>query len=144
MGNERYTSKTLTDDIYISHSYKEAEREPVKEEDNNDNNPGNGDGNNSDGDGIGTGTGDSNSPGSGNGTYNGRMSSNARGFNGDLGSQGSGHGDGDGSGVKSYEITKDITKNEASYALLIFLIIAFALLFISFLYERRDEEEEEY
>lgn len=144
MGNERYTSKTLTDDIYISHSYNEPDREPVTEEGNNDDNPGSGDGSNSDGDGIGTGTGDSNSAGSGNGTYNGRMSSNARGFNGDLGSQGSGHGDGDGSGVKSYEITKNITKNEASYALLIFLIIAFALLFISFLYERRDEEEEEY
>lgn len=144
MGNERYTSKSLTDDIHISHNYNAPVSEPVKEEDNNHNNPCNGDGSNSDGDGIGTGTGDSNSAGSGNGTYNGRISSNARGFNGDLGSQGNGHGDGDGSGVKSYEITKNITKNEASYALLIFLIIALALLFISFLYERRDEEEEEY
>ena len=144
MGNERYTSKSLTDDIHISHNYNAPVSEPVKEEDNNHNNPGNGDGSNSDGDGIGIGTGDSNSAGSGNGTYNGRISSNARGFNGDLGSQGSGHGDGDGSSVKSYEITKNITKNEASYALLIFLIIALALLFISFLYERRDEEEEEY
>ena len=80
--------------------------------------------------------------GNGNGTTNGKISFNGKGFNGDFGSQGSGHGD----GAKSYEITKNIIKhNENVNSLLIVFIIALILLFLSFIYERRnDDETEEY
>lgn len=138
-GNERYNSKTLSDSIEISSYSPSPSPQPQPQPSEEDDEPANGVGNNTDG--IGTGSGNSNVLGSGNGTYNGRLSLNANGFNGDLGSQGSGHGD----GVKGYEINKVLKKiDENSYVLLIFLIIAFVLLFISFLYERRDDEEEEY
>lgn len=134
-GNERYTAKTLTDTIDItSHSHSPATQPSEKS-----NQTGEGLGNNTGG--IGPGTGDSNVSGSGNGTYNGKISLNGKGFNGDLGSQGSGHGD----GAKSYEITKNIIKlDENPYMLIIFLIFAFAIFFLSFIYERRDDESEEY
>ena len=139
-GNERYNSKTLDDSLHISSASKPNTPEPVtpQDDDEPDKTDANGVGNNTGG--IGTGSGDSNVTGSGNGTYNGKISLNAKGSNGDLGSQGSGHSD----GVKSYEITKSIIKNDTVNYLLIFLIIALALLFISFIYERRDDEEEEY
>ncbi|WP_458452983.1 hypothetical protein [Methanobrevibacter sp.] len=141
MGNERYTSKTLDDSLYISHHTTQPAEEPAEEKTDNGNGnggDGNGDGNNTGG--TGTGTGNSNAVGNGNGTYNGRMSSNARGFNGDLGSQGSGH---DG-GAKGYEISKVVKQIDNDYTLWIFLIAAFGLLFISFIYKRREEDEEEY
>lgn len=140
-GNERYNSKTLDNSLHISSTSKHDTPEPATSQDDNDEpdkTDANGVGNNTGG--IGTGSGDSNVTGSGNGTYNGKISLNAKGSNGDLGSQGSGHSD----GVKSYEITKSIIKNDTVNYLLIFLIIALALLFISFIYERRDDEEEEY
>lgn len=134
-GNERYNSKTLSDSIEISSYSPSPQPQPSKEDDS----PANGVGNNSDG--IGTGSGNSNVLGSGNGTYNGRLSLNGNGFNGDLGSQGSGHGD----AAKGYEINKILKKiDENSCVLWIFVILAFVLLFISFLYERRDDDEEEY
>ena len=136
-GNERYSSKTLSSSLQISSPSKTPVPEPVTPEENDETD--NGVGNNTGG--IGTGTGDSNVTGSGNGTYNGKISLNGNGFNGDLGSQGSGHGD----SAKGYEITKNIIKNESAInSLLIFLLMTIALLFISFLYERRDDEEEEY
>lgn len=136
-GNERYTEKTLNVPMEITYSPPPVS-EPANDENNDDNsNPGKGFGNNSGG--IGTGSGDSNALGSGNGTYNGKLSLNGKGFNGDLGSQGSGHGD----GAKSYEITKNIKLDENSNTLLIFLIIAFILLILSFLYERRDKDDSE-
>ena len=107
-GNERYTSKTLNTAIEISYSQPSA---PETIPDDNEN-PGKGFGNNKGG--IGTGSGDSNALGSGNGTYNGKLSMNGKGFDGDLGSQGSGHGD----GAKSYEITKNIKLDEGSNTLL--------------------------
>ena len=64
---------------------------------------------------------------------------NGKGFDGDLGSQGSGHGD----GAKSYEITKNIKLDEGSNTLMIFLIIALILLILSFLYERREKDDPE-
>lgn len=133
-GNERYTSKTLTTSLEITHNSKQPVTQPKEKA----NKTGKGLGNNSGG--IGTGSGDSNVSGSGNGTYNGKISLNAKGFNGDMGSQGSGHGD----GAKSYEITKNIMKNEKTFnVLLIFLIIALILLFLSFIYERRERKDSE-
>ncbi|WP_458405429.1 hypothetical protein [Methanobrevibacter sp.] len=141
MGNERYTSKTLDDSLYISHHTTPPAEEPAEEKtDNGNGNGGDGNGNGNNTGGTGTGTGNSNTAGSGNGTFNGRMSSNARGFNGDLGSQGSGH---DG-GPKGYEISKVVKQIDNDYTLWIFLIAAFGLLFISFIYKRREEDEEEY
>ena len=132
-GNERYKSKTLTTTLGItSHS-----KSPAPQPSNNVSKPGKGLGNNTGG--IGTGSGDSNATGSGNGTINGKLSLNGKGFNGDFGSQGSGHGD----GSKSYEINKKIDLDDNVNTLLIFLIIAMILLFISFLYERRDDDEDE-
>ena len=137
-GNERYNSKTLSSSLHISSPSKAPYQEPVTPEEDDDKTA-HGVGNNTGG--IGTGTGDSNVTGSGNGTYNGKISLNGNGFNGDLGSQGSGHGD----SAKGYEITKNIIKyNSAVNSLLIFLLIALVLLFLSFLYERRDNDEEEY
>ena len=133
-GNERYTAKTLNTAIEITYSQPSV---PEQTPDDNDKNPGKGFGNNSGG--IGTGSGDSNALGSGNGTYNGKLSMNSNGFNGDLGSQGSGHGD----GAKSYEITKNIKLDEGSNTLLIFLIIALILLILSFIYERREKDDPE-
>ena len=134
-GNERYTSKTLTTTIQIRH----YSNPPVAAEPSNDDRQkGNGFGNNTGG--IGTGSGDSNVAGSGNGTFNGKLSINGKGFNGDFGSQGSGHGE----GAKSYEITKTIKKiDENSYTLLIFLIAAIVLLILSFIYERRENDDTE-
>ena len=137
-GNERYSSKTLSSSLHISSPSKAPYHEPVTPEEDDDKTA-QGVGNNTGG--IGTGTGDSNVTSSGNGTYNGKISLNGNGFNGDLGSQGSGHGD----SAKGYEITKNIIKyNSAVNSLLIFLLIALVLLFLSFLYERRDNDEEEY
>ncbi|WP_405264691.1 hypothetical protein [Methanobrevibacter sp.] len=133
-GNERYTAKTLNTAIEITYSQPSV---PEPTPDDNNKNPGKGFGNNSGG--IGTGSGDSNALGSGNGTYNGKLSMNGKGFNGDLGSQGSGHGE----GAKSYEISKNIKLDEGSNVLLIFLIIAVILLILSFLYERREKDEPE-
>lgn len=134
-GNERYTAKTLHTTLGISHYPQTPVSEPVE-----DTEPGKGLGNNTGG--IGTGSGDGNVTGSGNGTYNGKISLNGKGFNGDLGSQGSGHGD----GAKSYEVTKNIIKfDENLNALWIFLIIALITLFLGFIYKRRDDDEvEEY
>lgn len=137
-GNERYTSKTLDAQLEITHPYNPPVTEPDTD-DSNETEQGKGVGNNTKG--IGTGTGDSNATGSGNGTYQGKISLNGKGFNGELGSQGSGHGD----GAKSYEITKNIQKiTDNPYSLWIILIIAIILLFLSFIYERREEDEEEY
>ncbi|WP_405294951.1 hypothetical protein [Methanobrevibacter sp.] len=134
-GNERYTQKTLSSSIEItSHS-----KTPVEEPDDNTEQPEKGSGNNTGGNSIGSG--DSNATGSGNGTTNGKISLNGKGFNGDFGSQGSGHGD----GAKSYEITKNIIKTDnTANTLLIFFIISLILLFLSFIYERREKDEEEY
>lgn len=138
-GNERYTSKTLTAPLEITYSPKPpVSQPPVSQPAENDTQTGNGLGNNTGGN--STGSGNSNATGSGNGTYNGKISLNGNGFSGDLGSQGSGHGD----GAKSYEISKNIIKiDENVNLLLIFLIIALVILFLSFLYERRDNDEEE-
>ena len=133
-GNERYTSKTLTASLDITGQSQQPATEPAEDT----SEPGKGFGKNDGG--ISTGSGNSNAIGSGNGTYNGKISLNAKGFNGDLGSQGSGHGD----GAKSYEVTKTIKEiDEKSNSLLIVLIIALILLILSFLYERRDDDEPE-
>jgi len=133
-GNERYTSKTIHTTIGITQHSKA----PVSKSSTNDNQTGKGLGNNTGG--IGTGSGDGNVTGSGNGTYNGKISLNGKGFNGNLGSQGSGHGD----GIKSYEISKNIIKfDDNMNTLLIFIIMAILLLFLSFIYERREEDEAE-
>ncbi|MBO6110288.1 MAG: hypothetical protein J6P12_05480 [Methanobrevibacter sp.] len=140
-GNERYTSKTLDTELEITKYHQPPVSEPEKEdveEDDNQPEEGKGVGNNTGG--IGTGSGDSNVTGSGNGTYNGKISLNAHGSNGDLGSQGSGHS---ADGAKSYEITKNIKLDENSNTMLIVLIILIILLFISFIYERRDDDDEE-
>ena len=153
-GNERYTAKTLTTKLEITQPSKPPVSEPSQDESNDDDGIGNGNGGNGNGDskskdnGIGTGSGDSKSKGNGNGTYNGKISLNAKGFNGDLGSQGSGHGDGgesnDGSeGVKSYEITKNIKIEETSNTMILILIILLILLFLSFIYERREKDDTE-
>ena len=136
-GNERYNSKTLTTSLEITSS---PTRSPVSKPVDKTNKTGHGLGNNTGG--IGNGSGNSNVTGNGNGTTNGKISFNGKGFNGDFGSQGSGHGD----GAKSYEITKNIIKhNENVNSLLIVFIIALILLFLSFIYERRnDDETEEY
>ncbi len=148
-GNERYTAKTLTTEFKIT-QHSKPDSEPSQES--NDNSAGNGNGGNgngnSKGNGIGTGSGDSKSNGDGNGTYNGKISLNAKGFNGDLGSQGSGHGDGgesnDGSeGAKSYEITKNIKIEETSNTMILILIILLIILFLSFIYERRERDDSE-
>ena len=136
-GNERYTSKTLIAPLEItSHSnpiVSETPKENTKQTEN-----GKGIGNNTNG--IGTGSGNSNATGSGNGTYNGKISLNGNGFNGDLGSQGSGHGD----GAKSYEITKNIVKlDDNTNTLFIILIMLLILLFLSFIYERREKDDSE-
>ena len=107
-GNERYTTKTLQTQLEITHNSKPVVSQPHKEE-SDKTNKGKGLGNNTGG--IGTGSGDSNVTGSGNGTYNGKISLNGNGFNGDLGSQGSGHGD----GAKSYEITKNIKELDENW-----------------------------
>ena len=134
-GNERYTSKTLSTTIDITQYSSPHE---ASEPSGDNRKPGHGFGNNTGG--IGTGSGNSNVTGSGNGTVNGRLSLNGKGLSGDLGSQGSGHGD----GAKSYEITKNIKKiDENAYSLLIFLICALILLFLSFIYERRENDESE-
>lgn len=131
-GNERYTAKTLNAPLEITYS-NTPDTQPTEKTDNS----GKGLGNNTGG--IGTGSGDGNVTGSGNGTYNGKISLNGKGFNGDLGSQGSGHGD----GAKSYEIAKKIKDLEEFDFLWIFLIIALVILFISFIYERRDDDDSE-
>ena len=132
-GNERYTAKTLHTTLGISHNPQTPVSEPIE-----DTEPGKGLGNNTGG--IGTGSGDGNVAGSGNGTYNGKISFNGKGFNGDLGSQGSGHGD----GAKSYEVTKNIMKSDDNlYSLWIFLIIALIILFLGFIYKKRDDDEPE-
>ena len=131
-GNERYSSKTLTVPLEIA-SYHPTQ--PVTEP-GNDINQSKGLGNNTGG--IGTGSGNSNVSGSGNGTFNGKISFNGKGFNGDFGSQGSGHGD----GAKSYEITKSIIKSdENANAFLIFLAIALVILLLGFIYEREDKDD---
>lgn len=132
-GNERYTAKTLHTTIGVSHYSRTPVSEPAEEIE-----PGKGLGNNTGG--IGTGSGNGNVTGSGNGTYNGKISLNGKGFNGDLGSQGSGHGD----GAKSYEVTKNIMKSDDNlYSLWIFLIIALIILFLGFIYKKRDDDEPE-
>ena len=133
-GNDRYNSKTLTVPFEITaHS-----KSPVPEPADDTNNTGKGFGNNTGG--IGTGSGDSNVTGSGNGTFNGKISVSGKGFNGDFGSQGSGNGE----GAKSYEITKNISKiDDNANTLLIFLIAALVLLILSFIYERRENEDSE-
>lgn len=137
-GNERYTSKTLTTSLEITQNSKQPVSQPSSQPAEKKTQKGKGLGNNTGG--TGTGSGNSDASGSGNGTYNGKISLNGKGFNGDLGSQGSGHGD----GAKSYEISKNILKNEnTSNILLIFLIIALILLFLSFIYERREREDSE-
>ena len=146
MGNERYTKKTVTGDIGID-EYSKPGPEPAVPEPADEEETGTGDGNNTGGNGNGngntngTGVGPSNAAGNGNGTYDGKISLNARGSNGDVGSLGSASG----GGVKGYEITKKVTKQiEDNNVLLIFLIIALILLFLSFIYERREDEKEEY
>lgn len=134
-GNERYTSKTLTTPLEITSTPKQ----PVQEHYESKNQTGNGLGNNTDG--TGTGSGKTKVSSNGNGTTNGKISINGKGFNGEFGSQGSGHGD----EAKSYEISKNIIKNDDSInIILIFLIMAVILLFLSFIYEKRDDKEEEY
>ena len=135
-GNERYTSKTITDSIEITHYFPSpAKQTPVKVK-----TPPKGVGNNTGG--TGTGSGDGNVPGNGNGTYNGKIFLNAKGVNGDMGSQGSGHGE----AAKSYEVNKVLKKiDESSNTFLILLLITLGLLVISFIYERReDKDSEEY
>ena len=133
-GNERYTSKTLTTSIQITGKSEFPATEPADD----NHKKGHGVGNNTGG--IGTGSGNSNATGSGNGTYNGKITFNGKGFNGDLGSQGSGHGE----QAKSYEITKNIRKiDENTDTLLIFLIITSILLLLSFIYERHENDESE-
>lgn len=145
-GNERYTSKTFTFPFEITDEpEQEDETKPitepsVSEPTDNTNPKRNGFGNNSGG--IGTGSGNSNVAGSGNGTFNGRLSFNVNGFNGDFGSQGSGNGE-----AKSYEINKTVIKkiDDNANTPLIFLIIVFILLILSFIYEKReDNDSEEY
>jgi hypothetical protein len=135
-GNERYTSKTVNGHIEVRH-YPQATHQQVPEE--KETVPeGHGFGDNKGG--IGTGSGDGNVLGSGNGTFNGRMSSNAKGSGGNLGSQGSGHGE----GVKSYEITKNIKEiHEIRNTLPIVMIIALGILILGILYERREKEDSE-
>ncbi|MBQ8016753.1 MAG: hypothetical protein IJ258_01475 [Methanobrevibacter sp.] len=133
-GNERYTSKALETQLEITHHSKPSVPQSHKQTNKTTN--GNGFGNNTGG--IGTGSGDSNATGSGNGTYNGKISLNGKGFNGDLGSQGSGHG------AKSYEVTKNIIKYDDNMnTMFILLIILIIILFLSFLYERRDDDDSE-
>lgn len=134
-GNERYNSKKLASSIEVTSS---PSRPPVSQPDDDTDKKGHGIGNNTGG--TGTGSGNANVTGNGNGTTNGKISFNGKGFNGDFGSQGSGHGD----GAKSYEITKNIIKHdENANSLFIVFIIALVLLFLSFIYERRDEDESE-
>lgn len=130
-GNERYTSKTIHTSLEITHYSKS----PVSKH-YNDVKQTKGLGKNTGG--ISTGSGDSNAIGNGNGTYNGKISFNGKGFNGDFGSKGSGHGD----SAKSYEVTKNIIKSENNInTLLIFIIIAFIILFLGFIYKKREGEE---
>ena len=140
-GNDRYTAKTLNFPLEITQSSKSSSSRPINQpisEPSNDVPPeGRGYGNNSGG--IGTGSGDANVTGSGNGTYNGKISLNGKGFSGDLGSQGSGHGE-----KSSYEITKNIKKfEENANSFPMFLILAFVLLFLSFICERRENKDSE-
>lgn len=140
-GNARYNSKTLDGAIEITHQEHpvlQHDSQPDEEENNAGDGGGNDDG------GVGTGTGDSNVAGSGNGTYNGQISFNGKGFDGKLGTQGSGSGNGE--GPKGYEITKNVVKqiDESANALLIVIVVALAVWILGFIYERRDDEEEEY
>lgn len=84
--------------------------------------------------------------GSGNGTYSGQISFNGKGFDGNLGTQGSGSGNGNGEGPKGYEITKNVVKkiDENANAFAILIIVAIAIWILGFIYERRDNDEEEY
>ena len=142
-GNSRYYSKTVDGAIEISHQPKPPVTPPEVPPAEEKNNTGGGVGNNTGG--IGTGTGDANVAGSGNGTYNGQISFNGKGFDGNLGTQGSGSGDGSGEGPKGYEITKNVAKEiDNANAFIILLIAAIAIWILGFLYERRDDEEEEY
>ena len=155
-GNERYTSKTLTAPLEITSYSPPVVEEPVEETPSGD-----GLGNNTGG--IGTGSGDSNVTGSGNSnvtesgvsnvtnseevsnaTYSGndisneQVSVNGKESGGDVGSQGSGHGD----GSKSYEITKTIIKtDDNANAILIFSVMMLAILFLGFIYERRNKDD---
>ena len=131
-GNERYTSKTFTIPFEITAYAPAPDSQPVK----NTTQKGKGVGNNSGG--IGTGSGDSNVSGNGNGTFKGKISLDAKGSGGDLGSQGSGNGE----GAKSYEITKTIKKlDENPNSVFTFLIIALILLILSFIYEKRENDD---
>ena len=142
-GNDRYSSKNLTGTVEITH-YRNAplpQENPHNEEEKNPTGTG-GAGNGTGG--TGTGEGDGDAPGSGNGTYNGKITFNGKGFDANLGTQGSGSGNGE--GPKGYEITKNAVKkiNESANALLILAVIALAIWILGFIYERRDDDEEEY
>ena len=143
-GNARYNSKTLDGSVEITHQPKppvpQYDPQPAEEEDHT----GDGGGNNTGG--IGTGTGNANVAGSGNGTYSGQISFNGKGFDGNLGTQGSGSGNGNGEGPKGYEITKNVVKkiDENANAFAILIIVAIAIWILGFIYERRDNDEEEY
>lgn len=137
-GNERYSSKKLTVPLEITRHSKPQVSEPAQKTNSTGRGSGNGNG------GIGTGTGNSNVAGSGNGTYAGKISFNGKGFDGNLGSKGSGSGSGD--GPKGYEITKNVAKkiDENANVLLIIMIAALVVWIFGFIYERRDDDEEEY
>ena len=134
-GNEWYSSKTLNTSIEISEYSEPPVSKPIVEDNKIDKKNDNGIG--KDTGGVGKGSGNYNVTGTGNGTYNGKISFNGKGFNGDFGSQGSGHGD----SVKSYEITKNIKEIENDNTLIMFLIIAFIILLLSFIYERREKDD---
>ncbi|MBE6500045.1 MAG: hypothetical protein E7Z80_05840 [Methanobrevibacter thaueri] len=143
-GNERYNSKSLSTSIDISHPAPQPQPpipdpQPQPQPGNDDNESGKGVGNNTGG--TGTGSGDGNVTGSGNGNYDRKLPINVKGSNGDFGSQGSGHS----GGVKSYEISKIIKNlNENSFEQMMVIIATLVLLIISFVYERHDDDTEEY
>ncbi|MBE6500962.1 MAG: hypothetical protein E7Z79_00810 [Methanobrevibacter thaueri] len=141
-GNARYNSKTLKGAIEITHQPEPQVPHNDPQTDEERNNAGDGGGN--DDGGTGTGTGNANVAGSGNGTYNGQISFNGKGFDGNLGTQGSGSGNGE--GPKGYEITENAVKkiDDNSYVFLIIIIAAIAIWILGFIYERRDNDEEEY
>lgn len=141
-GNARYSSKTLEGSIEITHQQESPapHYDPQPAEERKDT----GDGGGSNAGGTGTGTGNANVAGSGNGTYNGQISFNGNGFDGNLGTQGSGSGNGE--GPKGYEITENAVKkiDDNANAFLIIIIVAIAIWILGFIYERRDNDEEEY